>query len=52
MIDEDLRQPFIDYLSEQKFASDKNLVEQLIRRAKSYILVGDRLYRWAHLPEY
>jgi hypothetical protein len=25
---------------------DKNLVEQLIRRAKSYILVGDKLYRW------
>jgi hypothetical protein len=24
---------------------DKNLVEQLIRRAKSYVLVGDKLYR-------
>jgi hypothetical protein len=44
MIDVDWRQPFIDYLSEQKFASDKNLVEQLIHRAKSF--VGDRLYRW------
>jgi hypothetical protein len=39
MIDVDWRQPFIDYLS------DKNLVEQLIRRAKSYVLVGDKLYR-------
>jgi hypothetical protein len=24
---------------------DKNLAEQLIRRAKSYVLVGDKLYR-------
>jgi hypothetical protein len=45
MIDVDWRQPFIDYLSEQKFPSDKNLAEQLIRRAMSYVLVGDKLYR-------
>jgi hypothetical protein len=45
MIDVDWRQPFIDYLSEQKVPSDKNLAEQLIRRTKSYILVGDKLYR-------
>jgi hypothetical protein len=45
MIDVDWRQPFIDYLSEQKVPSDKNLDEQLIRRAKSYVLVGDKLYR-------
>jgi hypothetical protein len=45
MIDTDWRQPFIDYLSEQKIPSDENLAEQLIRRAKSYILVGDKLYR-------
>jgi hypothetical protein len=45
MIDVDWRQPFIDYLSEQKAPLDKNLAEQLIRRAKSYILVGDKLYR-------
>jgi hypothetical protein len=45
MIDVDWRQPFIDYLSEQKVPSDKNLVEQLIRRAKSYVLVRDKLYR-------
>jgi ribonuclease HI len=45
MIDVDWRQPFIDYLSEQKVPSDKNLVEQLIRRAKSYVLVGNKLYR-------
>jgi hypothetical protein len=44
MIDVDWRQPFIDYLSEQKVPSDKNLAEQLIRRAKSYVLVGDKLY--------
>jgi hypothetical protein len=45
MIDVDWRQPFIDYLSEQKVPSDKNLAEQLIHRAKSYVLVGDKLYR-------
>jgi hypothetical protein len=45
MIDVDWRQPFIDYLSEQKVPSDKNLAEQLIRRAKSYVLVGDKLCR-------
>jgi hypothetical protein len=45
MIDADWRQLFIDYLSEQKVPSDKNLAEQLIRRAKSYVLVGDKLYR-------
>jgi hypothetical protein len=46
MIDVDWRQPFIDYLREQKVPSDKNLAEQLIRRAKSYVLVEDKLYRW------
>jgi hypothetical protein len=45
MIDVDWRQPFIDYLSEQKVPSDKNLAEQLIRRTKSYVLFGDKLYR-------
>jgi hypothetical protein len=45
MIDVDWRQPFIDYLSEQKVPSDKNLAEKLIRRAKSYVLIGDKLYR-------
>jgi hypothetical protein len=45
MIDVDWRQPFIDYLSEQKVPSDKNLVEQLVQRAKSYVLVKDKLYR-------
>jgi ribonuclease HI len=46
MIDVDWRQPFIDYICEQKVPADKNLAEQLIRRAKSYVLVGDKLYRW------
>jgi hypothetical protein len=45
MIDVDWRQPFIDYLSEQKIPSDKNFAEQLIRRVKSYVLAGDKLYR-------
>jgi hypothetical protein len=51
MIDVDWRQHFIDYIREQKIPTDKNLAEQLIRR-KSYILVGDKLYRGAHLLEY
>jgi hypothetical protein len=42
MIDVDWRQPFIDYIREQKVPTDKNLAEQLIRQAKSYILVGDK----------
>jgi hypothetical protein len=45
MIDVDWRQPFIDYIREQKVPTDKNLAEQLIRRAKSYVLVGDKLNR-------
>jgi transposase InsO family protein len=45
MIDVAWRQPFIDYLSEQKVPSDKNSAEQLIRHAKSYVLVGDKLYK-------
>jgi hypothetical protein len=45
MIDVDWQQPFIDYIHEQKVPTDKNLAEQLIRRAKSYVLVGDKLYR-------
>jgi hypothetical protein len=45
MIDVDWRQPFIDYIREQKVASDKNKAEQLIRRARTYVLVRDMLYR-------
>jgi ribonuclease HI len=45
MIDVDWRQPFIEYLREQKVPLDKNMAEQLIRCAKSYVLVGDKLYR-------
>jgi ribonuclease HI len=48
MIDVDWRQPFIDYIRKQKVPTDKNLAEQLIRRAKSYVLVGDKLYRRGH----
>jgi hypothetical protein len=45
MIDVEWRQPFIDYIRERKVPMDKNLAEQLIHRAKSYVLVGDKLYR-------
>jgi ribonuclease HI len=45
MIDVDWRQPFIDYINEKKVPSDKSSAEQLICRAKSYVLFGDKLYR-------
>jgi hypothetical protein len=45
MIDIDWRQPFIDYIREQKVPSNKNLAKQLVCRAKSYLLVRDKLYR-------
>jgi hypothetical protein len=45
MIGVDWKQPFIDYIREQKVPSDKNKAEQLVRRAKTYVLVGDKLYR-------
>jgi ribonuclease HI len=50
MIDVDWRQPFIDYIREQKVPSDKNLDEQIVRRAKSCVLVGDKLYRRGATP--
>jgi ribonuclease HI len=46
MIDVDWRQPFIDYILKQKVPTDKNFAEQIIRRAKSYVIVRDKLYRW------
>jgi hypothetical protein len=45
MIDVDWRQPFIDYIREQKVPTDKNLAKQLVCWAKSYVLVGEKLYR-------
>jgi ribonuclease HI len=45
MIDMDWKQPFIDYIREQKVPTDKNLAEQLVHHAKSYVLVGNKLYR-------
>jgi hypothetical protein len=45
MIDVDWRQPFIDYICEQMVPSDMNFAEQLVHRAKSCVLVGEKLYR-------
>jgi hypothetical protein len=45
MIDVDWRQPFIDYIREQKVPTDKTLAEQIIHWAKSYVLVRDKLYK-------
>jgi hypothetical protein len=45
MIDVNWRQPFIDYIREQNVPSSKNIAEQLVHRAKTYVLVGDKLYR-------
>jgi hypothetical protein len=50
VIDVDWRQPFNDYIHEQKVPTDKNLAEQLIRRAKSYVLVGDTYAGQQGLP--
>jgi hypothetical protein len=44
MIDVDWRQPFIDCIREQKVSTSKNLAEKIIHWAKSYVLVGDKLY--------
>jgi ribonuclease HI len=52
MIDVDWQQPFIDYIREQKVPSEKNLAEQIIRRAKSNVLVEDKLSGEAPLLEY
>jgi hypothetical protein len=52
MIDVDWRQPFIDYIREQTVPVDKNLAEQLIRRAKSYVLVRTGSTGGAPLLEY
>jgi hypothetical protein len=46
MIDVDWRQPFIDYIRKQKVPSNKINARQLVNRAKTSILVGDKLYRW------
>jgi hypothetical protein len=45
MIDVDWRRPFIDYIREQNVPPNKNVVEQLVHRAKTYVLVKDKLYR-------
>ena len=38
-------QVFIDYIRDHKLPDNKVEVEQITRRSKDYILVGDRLYR-------
>ena len=38
-------QVFIDYIRDHKLPDDKVEVEQITRRSKNYVLVGDRLYR-------
>ena len=45
MIDADWRQPLIDYIKDQLLPQDKALMEQIQRRSKSYVLVGDKLYK-------
>jgi hypothetical protein len=52
MIDVDWRQPFIDYICEQKVPTDKNLAEQIIHRAKSYVLSATSSIGGAPLLEY
>ena len=38
-------QLFIDYIKEQKLPLDKVEAEQITKRSKNYVLVGDKLYR-------
>jgi hypothetical protein len=45
MINVDWRQPFIDYIRNQKILSDKSIAEQLVHRAKTNVLVRDLLYK-------
>jgi len=39
-------QVFIDYIRDHKLPKNKVEAEQITRRSKNYVLVGDRLYRW------
>ena len=39
-----MAQVFIDYIRDYKLPDDKVEVEQIKRRSKNYVLVGDRLY--------
>lgn len=41
----DWMQVFIDYIRDHKLPQDKALTEQVTRRSKSYVLVGDKLYQ-------
>jgi hypothetical protein len=52
MIDVDSRQPFIDYLSEQKVPSDKNLAEQLSAVPSPTSSLETSFTSGAHLLEY
>ncbi|XP_066334508.1 uncharacterized protein [Miscanthus floridulus] len=38
-------QVFIDYIRDHKLPADKVEVEQVTRRSRNYVLVGDKLYR-------
>jgi hypothetical protein len=38
-------QVFIDYIRDHKLPNNKVEVEQIMRRSKNYVLVGDMLYR-------
>jgi hypothetical protein len=45
VIDTAWMDPFVDYIKEQKVPDDKTKAEQIMRRSKDYVLVGDKLYR-------
>jgi hypothetical protein len=38
-------QVFIEYIKENKLPADKEEATQVVQRSKSYVLVGDKLYR-------
>jgi hypothetical protein len=38
---------FIDYIKDNKLLADKEEATQIVRRSKNYVLMGDKLYKWA-----
>jgi len=44
----DSRTPYLDYLLCEAMPMDKMEAQQIMRRAKSFVVIGDELYRRSH----
>jgi len=44
----DWRTPYFDYLLREALPTDKTKVRRLARRAKSFVLIEDELYKRSH----